>query len=78
MLDLIPLPLLRPGQAAHIDQLVGSADAVHRLSELGLQAGRHVEMVQPGTPCIVKIDGSKLCFRDGEAMQVLVRLGAVA
>jgi ferrous iron transport protein A len=78
MPDLIPLPLLKAGQAAQIDQLLGPADAVHRLSELGLQAGRRIEMVQPGTPCIVKIGGSKLCFRDGEAMQVLVRLGAVA
>ena len=78
MLDLIPLPLLQPGQRALIDQVLGPADEVHRLHEMGMHVGRPIEMVQPGSPCIVRLDGAKLCFRDGEAMSVLVRLGEVA
>ena len=36
-----------------------------------------VEMVQPGSPCIVKLMGNKLCIRDANLHQVLVRTGAV-
>lgn len=78
MSELIPLPMLPPGQLAHIDQVMGQAEDVHRLSELGMQVGRAVEMVQSGSPCIIKLDGAKFCFRDCDALSVLVRLGEVA
>ncbi|MEX2175907.1 MAG: FeoA domain-containing protein [Pirellulaceae bacterium] len=78
MHDIIPLWMLRPGQRARIDQLMGQDDDVHRLQELGMRIGSNIEMVQAGTPCIVKLDGSQLCFRGGEATSVLVRLGEVA
>jgi Fe2+ transport system protein FeoA len=78
MPEVIPLPLLRPGQRAMIDQLMGRADDVHRLEELGLRVGAAVEMVQAGTPCIVALNGAKLCFRGCEATSVLVKLGEVA
>jgi Fe2+ transport system protein FeoA len=72
---LIPLQFLAPGQLACVDQLVGAADLVHRLQEMGLRSGATIEMVQPGVPCIIKLSGSKLCFRDAEACNVLVRPG---
>jgi len=71
--DLIPLTLLRTGDAAEIGQLVGAADHVHRLEELGLRGGTHVEMVQSGSPCIIRLGGSRLCFRANEMFSVLVR-----
>jgi hypothetical protein len=42
-----------------------------------MRAGSVIEMVQAGTPCIVRLSGHKLCFRQGEAFNVLVRTGAV-
>lgn len=78
MYEPVPLSLLRAGQSAFIDQVMGQADHVQRLEEMGMRAGTSVEMVQPGSPCIVRLGGSKLCFRDSEAMSVLVRLGEVA
>ena len=71
--DLIPLERLAAGQVARVDQLLGSADDLHRLQEMGLQPGVTVEMVQPGSPCIVRIGGSKLCLRDANLFQVLVQ-----
>ena len=68
----MPLNFLEPGQTAHISQLVGPPDEVHRLEELGLRAGTKVEMVQAGQPCIIRLAGSKLCFRGDEAFAVLV------
>jgi len=76
--DLLPLTLLRPGQIARIDQLVGDSDAVCRLNEMGLRVGDHVEMVQSGSPCIVRLRGHQLCLRDGNLFQVLVRTKDVA
>jgi ferrous iron transport protein A len=76
--NLMPLALLRPGQTACIDHVLGRSDEVHRLNELGMRAGTVVEMVQSGSPCIVKLGGAKVCFRSCEATSVLVRLGDAA
>ena len=76
--DLLPLELLPPGQCARIDQLLGDPASVHRLHEMGLNVGDHVEMIQPGSPCIVRLRGHKLCIRDGNLFQVLVRTKEVA
>jgi len=75
MPDLLPIHLLTLGQRAHIDQVLGCPDQVHRLQELGMRVGTPVEMVQSGSPCIVKLDGNRLAFRDNEVISVLVRLG---
>ena len=78
MNGLIPLHLLEPGQIGTVSQLVGQTDQVHRLEELGLRSGTEVEMVQPGVPCIIRLSGHKLCFRDCGALSVLVQPGEVA
>jgi Fe2+ transport system protein FeoA len=73
--DLIPLSFAPIGHTARIAQVLGRPEEVHRLEELGLQAGAAVEIVQSGTPCIIRLAGHKLCFRDGDAFRVLVRMG---
>ena len=73
MHELIPLNLLQCGQAASIGEVTGRPEDVHRLSELGLQGGARIEMVQPGSPCIIRLAGNKLCFRADDLMRVLVR-----
>lgn len=76
MHELIPLQFLAPGQRAEVGQLVGLPADVHRLEELGVRAGSMVEMVQAGSPCIVRLAGNKLCFRDSDGLNILVKLGA--
>ena len=75
MSDLIPLHLLSRGEFAEIDQLVGGTEEVHRLEELGLRSGVMIEMLQPGTPCIVGLAGHRLCLRQNDAIGILVRAG---
>ena len=75
---LLPLETLSAGQKAEVCQLIGSTADVHRIEELGIRVGATVEMVHPGSPCIIRLSGHKLCFRDGEALGVLVRPGEVA
>lgn len=76
MHDLIPLSLLPAGECARIDQVIGLPEQVHRLEEMGLRGGAAIEMVQSGSPCIVRLEGHKLCFRADELLSVLVRQGA--
>ena len=73
MPELVPLTVLRCGQIAEIGQLLGAPEQVRRLEELGLRTGARLEMVRSGSPCIVRVDGSKLCFRDDDSLRVLVR-----
>jgi Fe2+ transport system protein FeoA len=70
--QLVPLTLLVSGQTARIDQVVGGPDQVHRLEELGLRGGATIEMLQPGSPCIIRLGTHKLCFRADELTRVLV------
>jgi Fe2+ transport system protein FeoA len=71
--DTIPLSLLSPGVTAYVSDFLGCADTIHRLQELGLRSGAQIEMVQPGSPCIIRLAGHKLCFRADELMSVFVR-----
>ena len=76
--DIIPLSLLSAGQFAEVFNVAGISDYSKRLGELGFRQGVRVQMVQPGSPCIVRLDNSKLCFRGEDASSILVRPGAAS
>lgn len=69
---LIPLSLLSPGEIAQVGQVLGRPEQVHRLQELGLRSGATIEMLQSGSPCIIRLGANKLCFRADELTRVLV------
>lgn len=77
MHELIPLHCLFAGQSALVEEIVGNSCDVQRLHEIGLCRGAAVEMVQPGTPCVIRLGGNKLCFRQDDLMSVMVRAGAL-
>ncbi len=68
----IPLSMVQPGSVVRISQVVGGQDDVKRMAEMGLQTGTEVEMVQSGSPCIVRIGQAKLCFRQSDVLNILV------
>jgi ferrous iron transport protein A len=70
--EAVPLTLLRRGEVANVLQLVGAPESVRRLHELGIRSGALIEIVRGGSPCIIRIEGSTLCFRDDEQVRVLV------
>ena len=74
MFDHLPLHLLNAGQQAEVSDLMGCPEQVRRLEEIGLRRGTVIEMVQAGTPCIVRVNGHKLCFRQSDALAILVRV----
>ena len=72
MRDFLPITLLACGQVAEVQQLVGPSEHVRRLEELGLRSGARIEMVRGGSPCIIRIGDSRICFRDDAQVRVLV------
>lgn len=76
--DSVPVSCLRRGEKSRITQLIGRHDSCHRLREMGLRPGTEVEMIQSGEPCIVRVGGTRLCFRAGDECGVLVQRPDVA
>ena len=72
MREFISLSALRPGQMAEIGEVVGPVAYIRRLQELGLRTGALVQMVRCGTPCILRVEGSTLCFRDDDSLRLVV------
>lgn len=70
---VMPLSLLRNGQRAMIEGVIGPADLVQRLREMGLRDGQCVRMVRQGSPCMIRLGSQTLCFRTDESTRVLVR-----
>lgn len=71
---LLPLDMLRAGEWAEVADVAGEPGWVGRLAELGLREGSRVCVLQPGSPCLLKVsECSRLCLRAGECSQILVR-----
>jgi Fe2+ transport system protein FeoA len=71
--DLIPLSLLSTGEQASVQTVAGNPEHIRRLRELGFHEGALVQVIQSGSPCIIRLDNSKLCIRNCEMSQVMVR-----
>lgn len=70
---LLPLDMLRAGEWAEVEEVTGQPGLVGRLAELGIREGSRVQVVQPGSPCLLNVAGCRLCLRPGECTQILVR-----
>ncbi|MFT3913924.1 MAG: FeoA family protein [Anaeromyxobacteraceae bacterium] len=68
---MMPLGLLGVGESGEI---VGDV-AAQRAEDLGLRAGRRVQMLaNVGGPVLVKVDGSRIAVDRGVAMRIQVRI----
>ncbi len=69
---LIPLDMLKPGEWADVAEVGGDSAWVVRLAELGLREGCRLQVLQPGSTCLLKIANCRLCLRSDESSQILV------
>jgi Fe2+ transport system protein FeoA len=76
--NLLPLEMLHSGQWAEVAEVTGEPTWVSRLAELGVRIGSQLQVLQPGSPCLLQIAGSRLSLRGDLAMQILVRPQVVA
>ena len=70
---LMPLDMLQAGEWAEVEEVCGHDAWVRRLAELGIREGCRLQVVQPGTTCLLNVSGCKLCLRPGDCSQILVR-----
>lgn len=70
---LLPLELLRRGESAVVADICGEPGWRGRMEAIGLRVGSRVRVVQPGSPCLLQIDGCRLCVRGECQLQILVR-----
>lgn len=75
---LLPLGLLGPGERAEVVATAERPQAACacRTEDMGLRAGRIVEMLAGGGGCgplLLKVDESRLALGRGMAMKILVR-----
>ena len=71
--SLLPLDMLRSGEWADVAEVEGEPGWVGRLAELGIRSGCRLQMVRDGSPCLLQIDGCKLCLRGDAGSRILVR-----
>lgn len=70
---LLPVEMLNSGQWADVADVSGEPGWVGRLAELGLRAGCRLQVLQPGSPCLLEVGGCRLCLRIDQFTQILVR-----
>jgi ferrous iron transport protein A len=75
---LLPVEMLAPGEWADVAEICGDSTWVGRMAELGVRSGCRLQVIQPGTPCLLNVGGCRLCLRSEDCMRVLVRPVAVA
>jgi Fe2+ transport system protein FeoA len=73
---LLPLDSLHSGEWAEIAEVHGEPRWVGRLAELGIRPGTVVKVLQPGSPCLLEVDGCRLSLRLEYDLQILVRPAA--
>ncbi len=71
--QLLPIEMLSSGVWADVAEVQGESGWVSRMAELGLWAGSRLKILQPGSPCLLEVGGSRLSLRSNLAVQILVR-----
>jgi ferrous iron transport protein A len=72
-MTLLPLELLGPGEWAEVHDVYGEPAWVGRMAELGIRNGCRLQVLQPGSPCLLAVGGCRLSLRGECACQVFVR-----
>ena len=75
---LLPLDSLHSGEWAEVAEVTGEPKWVARMAELGIRPGTLVKILQPGSPCLLEVDGCRLSLRLDYDLQILVRPAAIA
>ena len=70
--NLIPLELLGPGEWGEVRDVCGEPGWVGRMAELGIRNGCRLQVLQPGSPCLLAVGGCRLSLRGDCACQIYV------
>jgi Fe2+ transport system protein FeoA len=65
--------LLCSGEWGDVAEVTGEPHWVGRMAELGVRTGSRLQVLQPGSPCLLLVGGARLSLRSELPMQILVR-----
>lgn len=71
---MVPLDLLCPGEIGCVVDIDGDENLVHRLAEMGVRPGVELQMIRPGSPCIIALENRRVSFRGERAAAILVEM----
>jgi ferrous iron transport protein A len=74
----LPLELVRAGEWAEVADVWGDPSWVGRMAELGIRTGCRLRVLRGGQPCLLDVNGCRLCLRVEADAQILVRPVAAA
>ncbi len=72
MMEKLVLWNLQAGETSAIESIQSTQTTTKRLADMGFVRGASVEMIRPGKPCIVKING--VCVGLGKQHQESILL----
>lgn len=73
-MELVPLSTLNAGESGLIREVDGPEAFVNRLCEMGLSHGAKIQMLTPGSPCIVAVDHQRISLRGDDEMAIYVEV----
>jgi ferrous iron transport protein A len=66
--------MLAPGDCAIVEDVQGEPHWIGRMAEMGIRHGCQLQVLQPGSPCMLQVTGGcRLCVRGEEGCRILVR-----
>ena len=70
---MMPLELVNPGDWADVAAINGEPSWIGRMAELGVRIGSRLQVLQSGSPCLLKIGDSRLSLRPALGTEILVQ-----
>jgi ferrous iron transport protein A len=70
---VLPLELIEAGEWAEVEEVTGTPGWVGRMAELGLRSGSRLQVLRQGSPCLLRVGGSRFSLRGHSGAQILVR-----
>jgi Fe2+ transport system protein FeoA len=70
---VLPLQSMDEGDWADIAEVRGDSAWISRLAELGIAAGRRLQVLRRGTPCLLQLGSARVSLRQDAGSQILVR-----
>jgi ferrous iron transport protein A len=70
---ILPLDLLDSGTSAVVEDIQGEPHWVGRMAEIGIRQGCQLQVVRSGSPCLLQLQGCRLCLRGDDTTRILVR-----
>ncbi len=71
-MSILPFDCLQAGECGRVCDISGQSECVQRLQEMGICYGSELQMLYPGSPCLVCVNGQRFSLRLETEVDILV------